>query len=163
MTTCWSCFISFRPCQAFGTSGGGGASAGASDHSPSRTASSSRAECVVCMDAARSVRFQPCQHAVCCGPCATVILDTTGRCPLCAGAIASSGAMGGSQATFVSVASNSGPSAAVRFCPCPQTTADIFSHVRRSHSISFTRAQGIPKCKTGVGRGKGWERCGKIG
>jgi hypothetical protein len=28
-------------------------------------------------------------------------------------------------------------------------------HMRRSHSISFTRAQGIPKYKTGFGKGKG--------
>jgi hypothetical protein len=28
--------------------------------------------------------------------------------------------------------------------------------VHRSHSISFTRAQGIPKYKIGFGRGKGW-------
>jgi hypothetical protein len=32
-----------------------------------------------------------------------------------------------------------------------------FFHIRRSHSISFTRAQGIPKYKIGFGRGKGWE------
>ncbi len=30
-----------------------------------------------------------------------------------------------------------------------------FFLIRRSHSISFTRAQGIPKYKTGLGRGKG--------
>ncbi len=35
--------------------------------------------------------------------------------------------------------------------------------IRRSHSISFTRAQGIPKYKIGFGRGKGWESWGKIG
>jgi len=33
--------------------------------------------------------------------------------------------------------------------------------IRRSHSISFTRAQGIPKYKIGFGRGKGWESRGK--
>ncbi len=35
--------------------------------------------------------------------------------------------------------------------------------IHRSQSISFTRAQGIPKCKIGFGRGKGWESWGKIG
>jgi hypothetical protein len=33
----------------------------------------------------------------------------------------------------------------------------FFSLIHRSHSISFTRAQGIPKYKIGFGRGKGWE------
>jgi hypothetical protein len=39
----------------------------------------------------------------------------------------------------------------------------MFSLIRRSHSISFTRAQGIPKYKIGFGRGKGWESWGAIG
>jgi hypothetical protein len=34
--------------------------------------------------------------------------------------------------------------------------------IRRSHSTSFTRAQGIPKFMMGFGRGKGWESWGKI-
>ncbi len=38
-----------------------------------------------------------------------------------------------------------------------ENTECRFSLIRRSHSISFTRAQGIPKYKTGFGRGKGWE------
>jgi hypothetical protein len=33
---------------------------------------------------------------------------------------------------------------------------------RRSHSISFARAQGIPKYKIGFERGKGWEGWGKM-
>jgi hypothetical protein len=33
----------------------------------------------------------------------------------------------------------------------------IFSFSHRSHFISFTRAQGIPKCKIGLGKGKGWD------
>ena len=32
----------------------------------------------------------------------------------------------------------------------------IFFLIHRSHSISFTRAQGIPKYNIGFGRGKGW-------
>ncbi len=35
-----------------------------------------------------------------------------------------------------------------------------FFLIRRSHSISFTRAQGTPKYKIGFGRGKGWESWG---
>jgi acetoin utilization deacetylase AcuC-like enzyme len=42
--------------------------------------------------------------------------------------------------------------ALVYFCP-----------IHRFPSISFTRAQGIPKYKQGFGRGKGWESWGKIG
>ena len=38
----------------------------------------------------------------------------------------------------------------------------IFS-IHRSHSLSFTRAQGIPKYKIGFGRGRGWESWGKFG
>jgi hypothetical protein len=33
----------------------------------------------------------------------------------------------------------------------------MFFLIRRSHSISFTRARGIPKYKIGFGRGKGWD------
>jgi hypothetical protein len=36
-------------------------------------------------------------------------------------------------------------------------TCFFFFLVRRSHSIIFTRAQGIPKYKIGFGRGRGWE------
>jgi heme/copper-type cytochrome/quinol oxidase subunit 2 len=39
----------------------------------------------------------------------------------------------------------------------------FFSLTHRSHSISFTRAQGIPKYKIGFESGKGWESWGKIG
>ena len=38
-----------------------------------------------------------------------------------------------------------------------------FSLTRRSHSISLTRAQGVPKYMIGFGRGKGWESWGKTG
>ncbi len=38
-----------------------------------------------------------------------------------------------------------------------------FSLTHRSHSISFTRAQGIPKYKIGFGEGEGWESWGEIG
>jgi hypothetical protein len=39
---------------------------------------------------------------------------------------------------------------------------DFFSLIQRSHSISFTRAQGIPKYKIGFGRipVSGWVTCG---
>ena len=63
-------------------------------------ADAGRAECVVCMDAARTTRFQPCQHSVCCGECAQVLLDTSRVCPLCSGRVASVGPLGGSVATF---------------------------------------------------------------
>jgi hypothetical protein len=63
-------------------------------------ADAGRAECVLCMDAARTTRFQPCQHSVCCGECAQVLLDTTRVCPLCSGRVASVGPLGGSVATF---------------------------------------------------------------
>ena len=63
-------------------------------------ADAGRAECVVCMDAARTTRFQPCQHSVCCGECAQVLLDTTRVCPLCSGRVGSVGPLGGSVATF---------------------------------------------------------------
>ena len=39
--------------------------------------------CVVCMDAAPQVRFQPCAHAVTCKLCASKILVQTGECPMC--------------------------------------------------------------------------------
>jgi hypothetical protein len=35
----------------------------------------------------------------------------------------------------------------------------LFFLMHRSHSISFTRAQGIPEYNIGFGRGKGWECC----
>jgi hypothetical protein len=38
-----------------------------------------------------------------------------------------------------------------------------FFLIHRSHSISFTRAQGIPKYKIGVWEGEGWESWGEIG
>jgi hypothetical protein len=63
-------------------------------------ADAGRAECVVCMDAARTTRFQPCQHSVCCWDCAQVLLDSTRVCPLCSGRVASVGPLGGSVATF---------------------------------------------------------------
>jgi hypothetical protein len=44
-----------------------------------------------------------------------------------------------------------------------QCVFEHFSLIHRSHSISFARAQGIPKYKIGFGRGKGWESWGKIG
>ena len=40
---------------------------------------------------------------------------------------------------------------------------DFFFLIHRSHSISFTRAHGIPKYKIGFARVKGWESWGKIG
>ncbi len=45
----------------------------------------------------------------------------------------------------------------------PLLALHVFPPIRWSHSISFTRAQGIPKYKIGFGRGKGWESWGKIG
>ncbi len=45
----------------------------------------------------------------------------------------------------------------IRHCP-----AGVFFLIHWSHSISFTRAQGIPKYKGGFGRGKGWESWGKM-
>jgi hypothetical protein len=39
----------------------------------------------------------------------------------------------------------------------------VFCLIHRSLSISFTRAQDIPKFMMGFGRGKGWESWGKIG
>ncbi len=42
-------------------------------------------------------------------------------------------------------------------------TCRCFFLMHMSHSISFTRAQGVPKYKIGFGRGKGWESWGKIG
>jgi hypothetical protein len=39
----------------------------------------------------------------------------------------------------------------------------FFSLIHRCHSISFTRAQGIPKYKIGFGRGERWESWGQIG
>ncbi len=39
----------------------------------------------------------------------------------------------------------------------------LFFLIHRFHSISFTRAQGIPEHKIGFGRGKGWESWGEIG
>ena len=38
--------------------------------------------------------------------------------------------------------------------PVPGSSLLHFFHMRRSHSISFTRAQGIPKYKIGLGGGK---------
>ena len=38
----------------------------------------------------------------------------------------------------------------------------VFFLMRRSHSIGFTKAQGIPKYKIGFGRGKGWEGWGYL-
>jgi hypothetical protein len=46
---------------------------------------------------------------------------------------------------------------------CYDTHHPSFFPMHRSHSISFTRAQGIPKYKIGFGRGKGWESWGSIG
>ena len=40
-------------------------------------------------------------------------------------------------------------------CPCPPPPPPpLFFLVRRSHSMSFIRAQGVPKYKIGLGRGK---------
>ena len=42
------------------------------------------ADCVVCMDADRSWRLQPCLHAAFCAPCAAALLATLApACPLC--------------------------------------------------------------------------------
>jgi hypothetical protein len=53
----------------------------------------------------------------------------------------------------------------LRSCTCrfTSTACALFSLLRRSHAISFTRAHVVPKCKIGLGRGKGWESWGKIG
>lgn len=43
-------------------------------------------ECVVCLDAPRTIRFVPCQHCVCCGDCARRVLGSEGAartCPVC--------------------------------------------------------------------------------
>ncbi len=45
---------------------------------------------------------------------------------------------------------------------CPRIVLSFFL-MHRSHSLSFTRAQGIPKYKIGIGRGKGWESWGRVG
>lgn len=39
--------------------------------------------CVVCMEAATQIKFQPCAHAVTCKLCAGKILLQTGECPMC--------------------------------------------------------------------------------
>jgi hypothetical protein len=39
----------------------------------------------------------------------------------------------------------------------------MFFLILRSHSTSFTGAQGVPKYKIGLGRGKGWKNWGRIG
>jgi hypothetical protein len=43
-----------------------------------------------------------------------------------------------------------------------QYRREFFFLMRRSHSIGFTKAQGIPKYKIGFGRGKGWEGWGYL-
>ncbi len=55
---------------------------------------------MVCMDAPRSTRFQPCQHAACCADCAQVLFESTRNCPLCSSRIDVVGSMGASSATF---------------------------------------------------------------
>lgn len=66
-------------------------------------------DCVVCMDAARSTRFLPCQHAACCDPCATLLLSSTRVCPLCSAPVTSAGPVGASPATFVALPSAPAP------------------------------------------------------
>lgn len=39
--------------------------------------------CIVCMEAAPQVKFQPCAHSVTCWPCGHKILLQTGECPMC--------------------------------------------------------------------------------
>lgn len=60
----------------------------------------SSADCVVCLTAPRSTRFQPCGHAVCCLGCATTIRDSNdSKCPLCRGNFYRIGPMGPSTVT----------------------------------------------------------------
>ena len=39
--------------------------------------------CVICIENAPQVRFQPCAHVVTCKPCASKVLLQTGECPMC--------------------------------------------------------------------------------
>lgn len=39
--------------------------------------------CVICIESAPQVRFQPCCHTVACKPCASRVLLQTGECPMC--------------------------------------------------------------------------------
>lgn len=41
--------------------------------------------CVICIEVAPQVRFQPCSHVVTCKPCASKVLVQTGECPMCRG------------------------------------------------------------------------------
>jgi hypothetical protein len=56
--------------------------------------------CVICMDAPRTTRFQPCQHSTCCSDCTQVIVDSTRLCPLCSGGITAVTVVGTDPATF---------------------------------------------------------------
>lgn len=41
--------------------------------------------CVICIEVAPQVRFQPCSHVVTCKPCASKVLVQSGECPMCRG------------------------------------------------------------------------------
>ena len=45
-------------------------------------------ECVVCMSEQKYSVFGPCGHLSCCKPCANILYQTTGKCPMCRNQIA---------------------------------------------------------------------------
>lgn len=57
-------------------------------------------ECVVCMDAARSKRFEPCGHTTCCAACVASIVAAGQGCPTCRAAVSRITDANPGQATF---------------------------------------------------------------
>lgn len=58
-------------------------------------------ECVICLDAPRSTRFEPCGHAVCCRSCAQLLTTQRQPCPTCRADIARTVDASPGQPTFL--------------------------------------------------------------
>jgi hypothetical protein len=70
---------------------------------PEAADASSELDCVVCMDAPRSKRFEPCGHGTCCSRCAMDIFEGQRPCPTCRAAITRIAERSGEEPTFFQV------------------------------------------------------------